>query len=231
MKSLLIVDDDATIRGQLAEYLEKQNFRVHQCGTYKEASAQDTARFDLAIVDWNLGDGEGIDLVRLWRDRGSRIPVIMLTARADVIDRVLGLEIGSQDYVTKPYEPRELLARIRVHLRADSVDFAEPKAIEASGVSLDLAARAVRRLAFEGDPEYDVELTKMEFDLLATLLKGAGKVFTREELLNRVWGIDSSAETRTVDAHVARLRQKIFEDLIETVRGLGYRIRKGPRTK
>lgn len=225
MNRILIVDDDTNLRQQLADYLTKQNYHVTSCASFAKALTLDMTLFDLVILDWNLGDGEGVDLVKHWRGKGCRLPVIMLTARADVVDRVVGLEIGSQDYVTKPYDPRELLARIRAHTRSFSPDGrTESQTLEAAGVRLDLSSREARIVA----EDRAVELTKMEFDLLALLLRGAGKVFTREELLNRVWGFDSSAETRTVDAHVFKIRQKFSEGLIETVRGLGYRVKRGP---
>ena len=231
MNRILLVEDEDNLREQLSSFLVSQGFVVTGRGSIALAQKEDPGLFDLAILDWNLKDGEGVDLVKAWRGIGSRLPVIMLTARTDVIDRVVGLEIGANDYVLKPYEPRELLARIRAQLRAargvaggvsDQTGRSNSEVIQCGEFQINLDERAVR---FRGT---EVDLTKMEFDLLLVLARAAGKVFTRDELLTRVWGLETSTETRTVDAHIGKLRQKFGEDSIETVRGLGYRI---PRAK
>jgi DNA-binding response OmpR family regulator len=142
----------------------------------------------------------------------------MVTARADVIDRVLGLEIGADDYVTKPVEPRELLARIKARLRGAAKDARAERIVEAHAIRVDLDAREV---TFRGQP---VTLTKMELELLLVLLKNPGRVFSREELLNQVWSFERAPTTRTVDTHVAVLRSKLAAELFESVRGVGYRL-------
>jgi DNA-binding response OmpR family regulator len=144
--------------------------------------------------------------------------VLMLTARAEVVDRIVGLESGANDYLTKPFEPRELVARIRVQARERAAR--HPTKLQSGGVELDLETRTC---SFQGRL---VVLARMEFNLLETFLRAPGKVFTREELLNQVWGFDAFPTTRTVDTHVLQLRQKLDAELIETVRGVGYRLRK-----
>jgi DNA-binding response OmpR family regulator len=141
----------------------------------------------------------------------------MLTARVEVVDRIVGLESGANDYLTKPFEPRELVARIRVQAREQRP--APAKQVSGGGVTLDLASRESSYLGRR------VELARMEFELLKLLLENPGRVFTREELLNQVWGFDAFPTTRTVDTHVLQLRQKLEPELIETVRGVGYRFR------
>jgi DNA-binding response OmpR family regulator len=170
-----------------------------------------------------LPDGQGIDLLRELRNKKNMTPVIILTAKADLIDKVLGLETGANDYLTKPFEPRELLARIHVQERLNQkggTAVPEKKVFELNEIVMDLVKREV---TFKGTL---VELTKMEFDLLHLLLEYPNRAFGREELLNKVWGYENYPTTRTVDTHVLQLRQKFYDDLIETVRGVGYRLRK-----
>ena len=222
MNSVLLVEDDKTIRTQLKDYLSLNNFKVSEAGTIKEAMLQNMNLFQVVVLDWNLPDGEGIDLLKKWRASGVKTPVIMLTAKSDVVDRILGLEFGSQDYMTKPYDPRELLARIKVQIRTTHAS-SDKNEFSVGSLNIDLTERAV---FFN---KKSVALTKMEFDLLLILSQSAGKVFTRDELLDRVWGSNSDSDTRTVDAHVVRLRQKLDSDVIETIRGLGYRYVKGEK--
>jgi DNA-binding response OmpR family regulator len=145
--------------------------------------------------------------------------VILLTARADLVDRVLGLESGANDYVTKPFEPRELLARVRVQLRSRRGHTVNREASVHAGVRLDPEKREV---TFR---QSQVELTRMEFELLRLLISSPGKVFSREELLDRVWGYENFQATRTVDTHILQLRQKLDDGLFETIRGVGYRMK------
>lgn len=175
---------------------------------------------DLVLLDWMLPDGQGIDLLRDLRNKGLKVPVIFLTAKADVIDKVLGLESGANDYVTKPFEPRELLARVRLRLRSTSSQAVESDALHSGGIEVnDREKRVFYR-------RQEVNLTKMEYLLLKLFLENPGRVFSREELLNKVWGYDSYPTTRTVDNHVLQLRQKLKESYFETVRGIGYRFRR-----
>jgi DNA-binding response OmpR family regulator len=179
---------------------------------------------DLIILDVNLPQMSGIEVCRRLRNEGSRVPIIMLTAKSDTIDKVVGLELGADDYVTKPFEVRELLARIGAHLRRSEISAQEaPKdRFEFPGLTIDLGRRQVFR-----DSE-EVLLTLTEFNLLALLASRPGQVMSRGELLRRVWGYEVEIETRTVDAHVYRLRRKIEPDpekptYIHSVPGIGYR--------
>ena len=176
------------------------------------------------ILDWMLPDGQGIDYVREVRKVSPSKPIIMLTARTDLIDKVLGLESGASDYLTKPFEPRELLARLRVQERViNQVD--DHKTDEASVINLgDVSIDKMKReISYKNEV---IEFTKMEFDFLTLLAEHPNRAFSREEILNKVWGYENYPTTRTVDTHVLQIRQKLYEDLIETVRGVGYRLRK-----
>jgi DNA-binding response OmpR family regulator len=216
---VLIVEDEPQVAASLRELLEREGYAVTLAGSVAEAKRALADPPDVMLLDWRLPDGEGIDLLKDLR-KTSDLPVLMVTASVEVIDKVLGLEIGADDYVTKPVEPRELLARIKARLRKPRADAnASPSPIlERSGVKIDRDARAVTH---EGK---SVELTRMEFGLLVLLLENPGRVFSREELLNRVWGYERTPTTRTVDTHVAELRTKLRADLIESVRGIGYRL-------
>ncbi len=225
MSTVLVVEDEAQVAASLRGLLEREGYTVRLAGTLAEARralAPGAPPVDVMLLDWRLPDGEGIDLLKELR-RTSDLPVLMVTARVEVIDRVLGLEIGADDYVTKPVEPRELLARIRARLRPrDRTLAAPPRALEHAGIRVDLHAREV---IYEGRP---VPLTRMEFGLLALLVEHPGRVFSREELLNQVWGYERTPTTRTVDTHVAELRAKLRPGLVESVRGIGYRLRREP---
>jgi DNA-binding response OmpR family regulator len=216
-RRLLLVEDEREVAASMRAMLEQDGYVVEVAGSLRDARRALGAGWDLVLLDWRLPDGEGIDLLRELR-RTSSVPVLMVTARVDVIDRVLGLELGADDYVTKPFEPRELLARIKARLRGAQQAAPPTRVVAHAGVEIDLDARAV---TFQGRA---VTLTRMELDLLALLLEHPGRVFSREELLNRVWGFERTPTTRTVDTHVAELRSKLRADLIESVRGIGYRL-------
>ena len=225
MSTVLVVEDEAAVAAALRDLLEREGYAVRLAPTLAAARlalAPDAGPVDLVLLDWRLPDGEGIDLLKELR-RSSDLPVLMVTARVEVVDRVLGLELGADDYVMKPFEPRELVARLRARLRdRRRKDAAPPPSkLERAGVVVDLLTREV---TFEGRA---VPLTRMELGLLVLLLQHPGRVFSREELLNQVWGYDRAPTTRTVDTHVAELRTKLRTDLIESVRGIGYRLRKG----
>ena len=220
--TVLVVDDEPQVAASLRDLLEREGYVVQVAGSIKEARAALASKvvtIDVMLLDWRLPDGEGIDLLKELR-KTSDLPVLMVTARVEVIDRVLGLEIGADDYVTKPVEPRELLARLKARLRPrQRASTATPsRIIEGAGVRVDLDTREV---TFEGKL---VPMTKMELGLLALLLEHPGRVFSREELLNQVWGYERTPTTRTVDTHVVQLRTKLRADLIESVRGIGYRL-------
>lgn len=230
MSTILVVEDEPQVAASLQDLLEREGYVVRLAGSLAEArralaaSESATDSIDAMLLDWRLPDGEGIDLLKELR-KTSELPVLMVTARVEVIDRVLGLEIGADDYVAKPVEPRELLARLKVRLRkhqhprsAAPPAASTPRIVQQAGVRVDLDAREV---TFEGAL---VPMTRMEFGLLALLLEHPGRVFSREELLNQVWGYERTPTTRTVDTHVVQLRTKLRADLIESVRGIGYRL-------
>ena len=214
---ILIVDDEPKIVKQARDYLESGGFRVVTAGDGKTALAVARhERPDLIVLDLNLPQMDGLDVCRALR-RESDVPIIMLTARVDEADRLIGLELGADDYVTKPFSPRELVARVRAVLRR-----AEPEELEGEMTIGDVVVQpAGRTVSVAGAP---VELTGMEFDLLAFLAAHPGIVMSRERLLERVWGLEFPGGTRTVDVHVAQLRKKLDRpDLIRTVRGSGYK--------
>jgi DNA-binding response OmpR family regulator len=215
--TILLVEDEEDIATLVRTYLEKDGFRVIWAARGVDgllALEQNDIR--LAILDLQLPDADGLDLCRAIRET-SRLPVVIVTARDEEIDRITGLELGADDYVTKPFSPRELVARVRAVLRRAEPD-AEDDLVAAGDIVLDHTGRTVSVAGSE------VELTGMEFDLLAFLLAHPGIVMTRERLLERVWGLAFPGGTRTVDVHVAQLRKKLDRpELIRTVRGTGYK--------
>jgi DNA-binding response OmpR family regulator len=218
--TILVVEDDPAVGPALRDLLAREGYAVRLVGSLAEARRALDATIDAVLLDRRLPDGDGIDLLAELR-RTSALPVLLVTARVEVVDRVLGLELGADDYVTKPVEPRELIARLRARLRRRSGPEAPaPRVLERHGVRVDLDTREV---TFAGRA---VALTRMELGLLALFLEHPGRVFTREEILNRVWGYERTPTTRTVDTHVVQLRTKLRPDLIESLRGIGYRLRK-----
>ena len=215
---LLVVDDDADIRELLSAYLARYDMAVETAadgaGLFEKL---DHAHFDLIILDIMLPGEDGLSLCRRLRG-ASPIPVIFLTALDSSTDRVVGLELGADDYVVKPFNIRELLLRIRAILRRQVMVESNP-VLTRHGVSVDPAAHKVTVLG------RDVELTATEFRLIEDLLRNAGRVRTREELLAAVWGYQFEGYARTVDTHIRRLRNKLGDaaEIIETVRGVGYR--------
>lgn len=216
MNRILVVEDEATLRNSLVSFLSQEGFEVCEARNAREASASLEQDPDVVLMDWRLPDGEGLELVRQWRQSGNAVPIVMLTAKADTIDKVLGLEMGADDYLTKPFEPRELVARLKVQLRKKQLQTKE--ILKAHGIQLDTGSREVH---FKGKP---VELTRMEYELLKLLMSKPGQVFSRDELLNQVWGFDKFPTTRTVDTHILQLRTKFASELFETLRGIGYRM-------
>ncbi len=218
--TVLIVEDEQDIRELLAYNLEKEGYATLQAADGKEGLDMARARKpDLILLDLMLPKLDGLAVCReLERDAATvRIPIIMLTARGEDVDRILGFELGADDYVVKPFNIRELLLRIRAILRRQTLVESNP-VLARHGVSDPAAPRA----AVLG---HDVELTATEFRLMEDLLRNAGRVRTREELLAAVWGYQFEGYARTVDTHIRRLRNKLGEaaDIIETVRGVGYR--------
>jgi DNA-binding response OmpR family regulator len=216
--TILLVEDEADIASVVRAYLERDGFRVVWAARGIEGlQALEQHDVRLAILDLRLPDTDGFDLCRAIRST-SRLPVVMLTARDEEVDRVTGLELGADDYVTKPFSPRELVARVRAVLRR-----AEPEndddCLLAGDVVLDRRSRVAEVAGTE------VELTVREFDLLWHLAERPGVVLTRERILDRVWGLSFPGGTRTVDVHVGQLRRKLDRpDLIRTVRGAGYKL-------
>lgn len=218
MSNILLIEDDQSLGPAIKKSLENEGYAITLCPTLESAKKEDLSKYSLVLLDWMLPDGQGIDLLK---DIGHLIPTIMLTARADLIDRIIGLEGGASDYINKPFEPRELLARIRVQLRKNITQTSMPsQPLVHNNLVMDLEQRKVHY------KELEINLTKMEFDLLYLLASNTTQVFSREKLLDKVWGYENYPTTRTVDTHVLQLRQKFTSDIIDTVRGVGYRFNK-----
>ena len=222
MERILLLEDDNNLGKSIHDFLKMESFDVQWVTSISQAKSLDFSKFNLFIFDWMLPDGQGIDLLKILRNDNINTPIIMLTAKTDLIDKVLGLESGANDYMTKPFEPRELLARIRVQLRqgGEQPSSVEKKGlVEISKLKIDLDTREV---FWSGEL---VDMTKMEFDFLRLLAENPNRALSRDEILNKVWGYDSYPSTRTVDTHVLQLRQKLDDALIETVRGIGYKLK------
>ena len=222
-KNILIVEDEKPIRDMIAFGLRRAGFDVREAEDCSKARASIADHPpDLLLVDWMLPDQSGLELTRaIKRNRDTEdVPIIMLTARADEQDKVAGLEGGADDYVTKPFSPRELLARINAVLRRSTPGGAEQE-LDAEGLRLDAASH---RVSAKGQP---VSLGPTEFRLLQFFMSHAERVFSRSQLLDRVWGGNVYVEERTVDVHIRRLRKALepfgYNDMIQTVRGSGYR--------
>jgi two-component system response regulator RegX3 len=225
-KTILVVEDEPTLRETLAEALEADGFRAVQAGDGRAALEQFHAEQpDLVLLDLMLPELSGLEVTRAIR-ADSSVPIVMLTARDAEVDKVVGLELGADDYVTKPFSFRELSARIRAVLRrGEQTGTPLPPFVDLGLVRVDLAGHRVLRDGAE------VPMKPKVFELLAFLLRNAGQVVSRDQLLERVWGYDYAGETRTVDVHVHWLRSAIEADpaqpaLIQTVRGTGYVLRR-----
>jgi len=215
---VLVVEDERAIADLERMYLAREGFGVHVETDGRAGLAAARALHPVAIVlDVGLPQLDGTEVCRALRAGGDWTPVLFVTARDDEIDRVLGLEMGADDYITKPFSPQELVARVKTVLRRTAGDPGGEKVLTVGAVSLD---RGQHRVTAEGAP---VELTATEFDLLAFLMRRPGRVYSREQLLSEVWGYAAAAGTRTVDVHVAQLRAKLGNGSpIRTVRGVGY---------
>jgi DNA-binding response OmpR family regulator len=225
MKTILVVDDEPNIVALVRLYLEKDGFKVIAAGDGDEAIALHRRHGpDLVIVDLMLPGRDGFDVCRAVR-READTPILMLTARSDDVDAIVGLELGADDYLTKPFNPRVLVARVKAVLRRAEATAAGGRPTEVGELRIDPR----RREATVGPRRLD--LRAREFDLLAALARDPGVVLSRDALLENVWATDFPGETRTVDVHVAELRKKLGEDgpAIETVRGIGYRLVPPPR--
>ncbi|MFZ5817733.1 MAG: response regulator [Bacillota bacterium] len=227
---VLVVDDEVSMLELVRYNLAKAGFRVLTAASGREALAvMETAGLDLVVLDLMLPDLSGFDICRRFRER-HRAPILILTARYSESDRVRALEVGADDYITKPFSPRELVARVRAHLRRWSWQSAEsagePELITVGPLTLDLAGR---RAFYKGA---ELHLTPMEFDILRVLSRAPGRVFPRERLLALATGQEVAGSARTIDVHMRSLRLKLEEDpshprFLETVRGAGYCIGRG----
>jgi len=222
--TILLVEDEQSIASLVSLYLTNEGFTVtHVADGAQAIEAVERVSPSLVILDLMLPGMDGVEICRRLRQAGDALPIVMLTARDAEIDRVLGLELGADDYITKPFSPRELVARVKAVLRRAARETSTeegPRLLRIAGVAIDEARHEVHA----GDAE--VTLTAKEFDLLAFLARNRGIVFSREKLLDRVWGYERPVDTRTVDSHVKSLRQKLGDagSLVKTVRGVGYKV-------
>jgi DNA-binding response OmpR family regulator len=219
---VLLAEDDPAIAEPLARALGREGYDVEVRADGQGALAAAAGGVDLVVLDLGLPDLDGLDVCRRLRAEGVTAPVLVLTARADEVDTVVGLDAGADDYVTKPFRLAELLARVRALLRRGGVEPGDQGSATVHGVRVDAASRR----AWAGDEE--LQLTAKEFDLLRVLLREAGSVVTREQLMREVWDTEWWSSTKTLDMHVSWLRRKLGDDatsprFITTVRGVGFR--------
>jgi DNA-binding response OmpR family regulator len=222
METVLVVDDEAIVREVVVRYLEREGFRTLEAGDGDHArELVERHAPNLVVLDLMLPGTDGLELCRWIRGR-SDLPVIMLTARGEEADRIVGLELGADDYVTKPFSPRELAARVRTVLRRTRPAEADAERLVFDDLAVDAATREVIKAGRL------IRLTTREFDLLWFLASHPRRVFSRDHLMDRVWGYSATLDTGTVTVHVRRLREKLEDDpshprLLETVWGVGYR--------
>ena len=222
MTTVLVVDDEPIVREVVVSYLRREGFRTLEAGdgnTARELLESDEP--GLVVLDVMLPGADGLELCRWIRSR-SDVPVIMLTARGEEADRIVGLELGADDYVTKPFSPRELAARVRTVLRRSGPSVAKADRLSFEALEIDARTREVTK---DGEP---LRLTAKEFDLLWFLANHPRQVFSRDQLMDRVWGYEAALDTGTVTVHMRRLREKIEDEpsrprYLETVWGVGYR--------
>ena len=221
--TLLVVEDETNIRELLTTSLRFAGFEVHAAPDGRTAlQLAGEHEIDLAVLDIMLPDMDGFSVTRTLRERGADLPIVFLTARDSLDDKVKGLTVGGDDYVTKPFSHRELVARIRAVLRRGQDQVLLPEVVEVDGVRIDVERHQV---TVDGK---DVRFALREFELLELLLRNAGRVMTRGQLIDRIWGSDYVGDTKTLDVHIKRLRSKIEKDpsnpqRLITVRGLGYK--------
>ena len=217
MSRVLLIDDDVRLATLLEQFFQRYQIALESCTTPSEGLDQlNNQQYDLVILDIMLPEMDGFEVCKLIR-KESTIPILMLTARGDVMDRVVGLELGADDYLPKPFEPRELVARIQSILKRSNHQSPTRTPLHFGELIIDTAAR---NASIQGDP---INLSTMEYQLLLLLASQPGSVFSRDEILNQLKGMESDIYTRSVDILVSRLRQKIKPlDLIKTVRNQGY---------
>jgi len=226
-RRVLLIEDDPDIAEAITYQLEKSGLQVRVARTGEEGLEGVRRGVDLVLLDLNLPGMDGLEVCRLIRRQTgtSRVPVIIVSARGDEVDRVLGLEMGADDYVVKPFSLKELAARCKVALRRAQGEVGEaPQGYRDENFEVDFEAYVMR---YRGQ---EIRLTPKEFEIFRHLVERAGRVLTRERLLERIWGYEGDVETRSIDAHIRRLRQKLgpARDHVETVVGLGYRFVKEP---
>lgn len=223
---ILIIEDEAAIADLLEYGLNAEGYTTQKAGTGADGLLLvGSFKPDLLLLDWMLPDISGLEICKKVTE-AYNLPILMITAKSDITDKVLGLEFGADDYITKPFDLREVIARIRTILRrlahsGRSGGEAEETSIRFKDIEIRVAERAVKK---DGEP---VELTPKEFDLLMMLFRNKGRIFSRTELLDVVWGYDYAGDTRTVDTHIQRLRKKLdVSDLVTTVFSIGYKFEK-----
>ncbi|MDQ6774513.1 MAG: response regulator transcription factor [Candidatus Dormibacteraeota bacterium] len=226
-KRVLLVDDDAGVRTIVGEVCRREGYEVIEAATGGQGLAAVAAHEpDLILLDWVLPDLSGIDVCRELRRRGAACPVIMLTGRTSKVDVVVGLEVGADDYITKPFDARELTARLTAHLRRTQMDAGAPPRrglVRVGELEIDTEGRHIRV------GESQVKLTLTEFNLLALLVANQGRVMSRDQLLEKVWGYEAEVDNHSVDPHIQRLRRKLEAQgdpaiALDAVPGLGYRL-------
>ncbi len=220
---ILVVEDDPKIRSFIRRGLKEQGFVVEVCADGDQGLSHATgAAYDAIVLDVMLPGRDGLSILRHLREHKNAVPVILLTARGSLAERVEGLDLGADDYLTKPFYMEELIARLHAVVRRTS---GEPSSVlQAADLLVDLISREVKRA------DHDLELTAREFNLLQLLMRSPGRVLTRTQILEHVWGYDFDPQTNVVDVYIRRVRRKIDQgdsaSLIETVRGVGYRFRR-----
>ncbi len=225
-KKILVIDDEKNIRDLIKFNLESEGYNIVMAADGKEGLDKVDSSTDLIVLDLMLPEMDGLTFCKKIRNHNeySSIPIIMLTAKGEEVDKILGLEMGADDYMTKPFSPRELTARIKAILRRMEVSTGDNdskvKIVKQGDIELNIQSHEVKKV------EELLDLTPKEFQLLKFLMLNINKVLTRNLLLEKIWGYDYAGDTRTVDVHIRRLRMKIGDSYIKTVRGVGYKFAK-----